>query len=480
VIALGNIRRLASMAISVIVVATGCSSSDETPATNGGSSPTRTSSGPTGTGTGPTGTNTPPVENATDSWFTYHRDQRRTGYDELAAPASGKLTKAWARSLDGAVYGEPLVVDGRIIAVTEHDSVYALSMKGRVVWRRHLGTPVPLSALPCGNIDPLGITSTPAYDPASGNLFVVAELSSPIRHRLYALNPTTGQVHWSRSLDPKSMHPRAQQQRSALALANGRVWVSLGGLFGDCGPYHGWLIGVPTTGTGSWSVYRTPSRREAGIWAPSGPAVDSTGHVYVAVGNGASTSRPYDQSDSVLRLSDNRVVSFFSPVAWANQNAHDRDLGSTGPAIVRGLGRTWIFSDGKGGTGYLLDPVHLGGIGGEIATLHGCESYGGTAFHAGTIYVPCVDGMRAVRISKGPSLKVMWHSTATGFGSSPVLGGGALWAVDEGRLVQLNPKTGHTVTSVYLGPTPHFATPTLHQSLVIVGTLAGVTAMRTS
>src|SRR4029453_3212005 len=81
-----------------------------------------------------------------------------------------------------------------------------------------------------------------------------------------------------------------------------------------------------------------------------------------------------------VEIVDNRVVSFFSPVAWANQNAHDRDLGSTGPAIVRGLGRTWIFSDGKGGTAYLFDLVLLGGLGGEIATLHGCESYGGTAF----------------------------------------------------------------------------------------------------
>jgi PQQ-like domain len=475
---LGNIRRSALVVIGLIVAAAGCSSSGESNTPSGGSAPTNASSGPTGTGSGPETTN--PGGNASDYWYTYHRDQRRTGYDKLADPASGRLTKAWSRALDGAVYGEPLVVDGKILAATENDSVYALTMTGSVVWRRHLGTPVPLSALPCGNIDPLGITSTPVYDRASGNLFVVAELSAPIRHRLYALDPTTGQVRWSRSLDPKGMHPRAQQQRSALALANGRVWVGLGGLFGDCGPYHGWLIGVPTDGNADWSVYRTPSRREAGIWAPSGPSVDSSGHLYVAVGNGASTSPPYDESNSVLRLSGNKVVSLFSPTQWASQNARDRDLGSTGPAIVRGAGETWIFSDGKGGTGYLLDPVHLGGIGGQAATLHGCESYGGTAFHDGTIYVPCVDGMRAVRITMGPSLHVVWHSTATGFGSSPVLGGGALWAVDEGQLVQLNPKTGLTVTSAYLGPTPHFATPTLYESLVLVGTMSGVTAMRSS
>jgi outer membrane protein assembly factor BamB len=467
----GNVRRFALVAVSLLAAA-GCSSSGEPSATPGDSPPTSAGSGPDTT-TGPGG-------KAEDSWFTYHRNRRRTGYDELATRASGQLEKAWSRQLDGAVYGETLVIRGRVIAVTEHDSVYALTMQGDVVWRRHMGTPVPLSSLPCGNIDPLGITSTPVFDPGTGSLFVVAELSSPIRHRLYALNPTTGQVRWSRAVDPKGMHRRAQQQRAALAIANGRVWVGFGGLFGDCGPYHGWLVGVPTSGDGKWRVYRTPSSREAGIWAPSGPAVDRSGHLYVTVGNGASTSPPYDDSDSVLRLRDNHVVSLFAPAEWASENAADLDLGSTGPAIVRGIGRTWIFADGKGGNGYLLHPVRLGGIGGQAATLSGCESYGGTAFRGGTIYVPCVDGMRAVRIRPGPSLRVVWHSTATGFGSSPVLGGGALWAVNEGRLIQLSPKTGHTVTSLKVGESPHFATPTLHRSLVLVGTMAGVTAVRTS
>jgi outer membrane protein assembly factor BamB len=468
-----GIRRIALVAASLLVVFAGCATSGEPSATAAGSPRTSAGSGPESTKHGP-------ADKAADSWFTYHRNRRRTGYDRLATRTSGQLKKAWSRRLDGAVYGEPLVVGGRIIAVTEHDSVYALTTKGQIVWRRHLGTPVRLSALPCGNIDPLGITSTPVYDPASGDLFVVAELSSPIRHRLYALNPTTGRVRWSRIVDPKAMHRRAQQQRGALAIADGRVWVGFGGLDGDCGPYHGWLVGVPTGGNGKWRVYRTPSSREAGIWAPSGPAVDRSGHLYVAVGNGASTSPPYDDSDSVLRLRGNHVVSLFAPSQWTSQNAADRDLGSTGPAIVRGLGRTWIFADGKAGKGYLLHPVHLGGIGGQAAMLKGCESFGGTAFRGGTIYVPCVDGMRAVRIRRGPSLRVVWHSSATGFGSSPVLGGGALWAVNEGRLVQLGPKTGHLVTSMKIGECPHFATPTLHRSLVLVGTMAGVTAVRTS
>lgn len=421
-----------------------------------------------------------PPAKAGDSWTTYHHDAGRHGYDPLANPASGRLATAWSRSLDGPVYGEPLVVGGTILAATENDSVYGLSTKGQVLWRRHLGTPVSLSTLPCGNIDPLGVTSTPVYDAVSGKLFVAAELASPLRHRLFAIDPSSGAISWSRNLDPARMDATVQQQRGALAIANGRVWVPFGGLAGDCGDYHGWMIGVPVSGTGAWSVYRTPSSREAGIWAPSGPAVDGHGHTYVAVGNGAATSPPYDDSDSVLKLQDNQVVSLFAPSNWAAENASDQDLGSTGPALVSALGNAWVFADGKAGMGYLLNRKDLGGIGGQAATLSGCKSFGGTAVRAGTIYVPCVNGVTAVEVAAGPSLHIAWRNTDTGYGASPVLGGGAVWAIDTGRLLQIDPSNGNTVTSIAIGECPHFATPTLHGSLVIVGTLDGVTAVNTS
>ena len=102
------------------------------------------------------------VADPTD-WITYHYDQKRQGYDPTAATASGTLSTAWQVRLDGAVYAEPLVYDDHIIVVTENDSVYSLDLTGHVEWRRNVGTPVPLSELPCGNIDPLGITGTPMY-----------------------------------------------------------------------------------------------------------------------------------------------------------------------------------------------------------------------------------------------------------------------------------------------------------------------------
>ena len=191
-------------------------------------------------------------------WPTYHRVNTRDGVDTTSPPL-GKTAVAWRKALDGAVYASPLIVGSNAIVATENDTVYALR-NGHVVWSRHLGTPVKLSALPCGNIDPLGITGTPAYDQSSGILYVAAELAGPIRHTLYALDAVTGKVLWHKGLDVKGMDARAQQQRGALTVANGRVYVPLGGLAGDCSDYHGWVIGYThRRQRGSWSTRpRTP------------------------------------------------------------------------------------------------------------------------------------------------------------------------------------------------------------------------------
>jgi outer membrane protein assembly factor BamB len=393
-------------------------------------------------------------------------------------PPPGRLSVAWRARLDGAVYGQPLVIGDTVIAATEGDTVYALDRRtGAVRWHRNLGRPVPLSALPCGNIDPLGITGTPVYDPASRRVYAVAETtaSQGVTHTLYGLDLAGGSVGVRRAIPTPDGRPTVNQQRAALTLAHGRVYVAFGGLNGDCGPYIGSVVGVPVTGRGPLLSYRVPTRREGGIWATGGPALGADGTLYVSVGNGAATSGAFDSSDSVTALTPElRARSVFAPKIWADDNARDLDLGSMAPAVVSG---DRVLIAGKRGVAYLLRAPDLGGVGGEITQAKVCEAYGGPAHAGKTVYLPCRGGLAAVNVA-GDRIQVLWRGPS-GAAGSPVVGGGAVWVTDweTGSLYALDQSTGRTRQKIDVGELPHFASPTLSGSLALVGTMDGVVAV---
>ena len=223
---------------------------------------------------------------------------------------------------------------------------------------------------------------------------------------LVAVNAATGATAWTRPVDPPGSHANVEQERGALLLSGGKVWVPYGGLYGDCGPYHGYVVGIPTSGQGAAAIYQVPSSREAGIWTPAGPSADAAGHVYVSVGNSAQTDpkAAYDMGDSVIELNGTSVVSFFAPATWASENAQDLDLGTTGPVI---LPTGQVFVAGKNGNAYLMKQGALGGLGGKVPSIAVCTAFGGAAYSNGTIYIPCTDGMGAVHISATSMTAVM-------------------------------------------------------------------------
>ena len=424
----------------------------------------------------PASTASPAALAATD-WTTYHRDAARTGVAP-AKPAAGALSIAWRRSLDGAVYGQPLVVGSLVIAATEGDTVYGLDRAtGQVRWHVHLGTPVPLSALPCGNIDPLGITGTPVYDPATRMVYAVAEVTG-FRHILAAITVPGGKLAFRRDVPTPDGNPRYDQQRPALALDRGRVYVAFGGLDGDCGPYQGSINGVPASGQGPIVSYKVPTAREAGMWAAGGPVVGPDGTIYVSAGNGAATAPPFDGSDSVTALTPAlRRTGIFAPATWAADNASDSDLGSTAPGL---LASGLMLADGKSGTGYLLNAHHLTGVGSQVTQAPVCTAFGGMATQGTIVYVPCIGGGMAAVNTAGSKIKVLWRGPGAAQGS-PVLGGGAVWVPDwnAGVLYQLDPGTGHVRHKIRLGSAlPHFASPSLSGSLALIGTMHGVVAVR--
>ena len=456
-------RSLRTVAVITVVFAVACSPSDEhrSPVDSEPTDPTSTDGGYAPNG----------------DWVTFHADATRSGI--AAGAAIDEMSRSWTSPvLDGDVYAEPLVIGSLVVAVTEANSVYAIDRSdGGVVWRTNLGAPVESSTLPCGNISPTsGITGTPVADPVHHLIYVVAFLS-PGYHEIFAVRDRTGDVAWHRSMDPAAMDPLTQQLRSALILVNDRVYAAYGGLFGDCGEYHGWVAAVKADGTGSLIDYQVPTGNAGGIWAPSGPTADDEGNLFVATGNSFSTDA-FDLGNSVIKLSPQlQRVDFFAPRDWAVLNGGDVDLGSIGPTLLPD-GR--VFQIGKGGVGYLLNGGSLGGIGGDIYSADVCAgAFGGTAHTMDTVYVPCSDGLVALLVSPdGQRFSTLWRSPTFDTGP-PIVAGGLVWTIDvsAGALVGLDERTGKEVIRHDIGEVSHFASPAAAYDCVFAPALRTITAL---
>ena len=463
--------RLAAAALAggVLAATAGCS----------GFAVSSSGGGGTSTGSAPTTrtlTSAPADGGHLAAWPTYGRDFGRTGVAVGVAQA-GPLTVSWQVHLDGAVYGQPLLVGSLVIVATENDSLYALdSATGRFAWRTHVGTPVPLADLPCGNIDPLGITGTPAYDAGNGLVYAVAETAG-YHHVLIGVSVVSGAVEVERDIPAPDGQPRYDQQRPALAIEDGRVYVAFGGLDGDCGPYRGSVVGVPLSGGGPLVSYVVPTAREGAIWGTAGPVIGPDGTLYVSVGNGSVSSTKFDGSDSVTALSPAlRQVGIFAPSSWYDDSQHDLDLGSTQPAL---LASGMLLALGKSGTAYLVSAAHPGGVGGQLAQANVCPAYGAAAVAGSTVYEPCEQGGMAAISTAGDKIHVLWRGPGSAWGS-PVVGGGAVWVTDwtAGTLYELDPATGTTRYSLSLGTSlPHFASLSMTGSHAYLGTNQGVVAV---
>src|SRR3954453_14608769 len=151
---------------------------------------------------------------AAADWTSWGHDGANSGVTD-DAPSPEGLHEAWESvALDGDVYAQPLVVGGDVIVATENNSVYAFNaVTGELHWQQlHLGDPLDGSTLPCGNVDPLGITSTPVVDRARKLVYVVG-MMQPAHHQLLALDLDTGNVSFSVPVDATGADPLVHNQR---------------------------------------------------------------------------------------------------------------------------------------------------------------------------------------------------------------------------------------------------------------------------
>ena len=526
---------VASFSAALVLMLTACASVAASATTSSSTThaPTTSSSSSASSSTS-TSTSAKPNKTATENLLTYHYQNARQGVDSLD-PSFRHLTRAWTTSgskIAGDIYAEPLVEGKTVFVVTEADDVYALSANtGAVEWRVNVGNPAQSSSVQaapglggCGDIYPIGITGTPVVDPSSGVLYLAAEVQKTgatwtgVEHVMVAIRLNDHKILWSREIDPAHAGNgnggtyiiAAEQQRSALSLDRGRVYAEFGGLSGDCSAYHGYVVSLPESGKPPLGVYQTPSPREDAIWATSGAAVNESGDLYVATGNGSDSDKTFKMDNAVIELSPSlKVISDYAPLDWAVMNDQDLDLGSGGPTLLPG--ESLLFEAGKasypsgdGGSleslGYLLNPKSLGGVGHPLFRGQVCPN-AGYVFGANAvavvkvkgvsttvIFVPCPSGTVALAVKKGahPSFTRIWEAPAGNPNGPPILAGGLIWAISTGSdgggggndLYGMDPSTGKVLVTESLAQVDHFVTPAAGDGEIFVGTTDGVEAFR--
>jgi hypothetical protein len=409
-----------------------------------------------------------PHVDAATSWTVYHGNPLGAGFD-TSGVTFAPPNHAWnSPVLDGQLYGEPLEATGRVYVATENDTIYALAANtGAVLWSTHVGTPVPNGDLACaGDISPtVGITGTPVIDVARGEIFAVADTlaGGAQTHVLIGLNMYNGNYLMSQPVDPAGQNTGAILQRTGLNLSNGNVVFGYGGNEGDCGSYSGWVVSVPEGGGTPGFYQAVPIGHHGAVWmGGAAPEVDSAGNIWVATGNGLSSS-PYDFSDSVLELSPGLArTQYFAPTTWMSDNNMDLDLGSSPPAL---LSNGTALQVGKSSTAYLLNQSALGGISTQ-PTISACgsNSDGGDAISGTVVYVPCNNGVEQIQTSP---FGTGWQTTSGAHGP-PITAGGLVWSIGGSSLYGLDPANGHAVEQVSVGgQANHFPTPSVGDGLLL-------------
>jgi hypothetical protein len=306
----------------------------------------------------------------------------------VAATLTADTTFNTGATFTGAMWASPLYLQngpngkGVFFAVTTGNDVFALDeTSGAQVWKHNIGSsPTANGGNPtCGNIHPLGIISTPVINATTTppTIYVAGAIgtTSIMSHQVHALSTTDGteMSGWpvnvssatSGSIIFDTVH---ENQRSALSLVGNTLYVAYGGHIGDCGGYHGWVIGIDTQDPAMRGAWATAGQGE-GIWGSAGMASDGNGVFALTGNNTAAGVTTHADSEEAVRITGMGTMSdSFYASSWKTMDSGDADLGASNPVYVTQTGSTpskMLVVVSKDGHMYLLDATALGGMGGQ-------------------------------------------------------------------------------------------------------------------
>jgi hypothetical protein len=478
----------------------------------------------------------------------HHGDAVRDGlYIDAAFTSDAAKNVAVDSSFAGTftsdkVYAQPLYLVGaggkpdQVFVFTDGNKAYGFdATTGMQTWNKSFGT--ALTANPCGSFGDnggFGITGTPVIDPASRTIYFVSASSDggSTKHSAHAINADTGaelmgwpiEMGTAAKSGSTTFDSSVQKQRAALVLLNGKVYIGFGGHVGDCGGYHGWVVGIDT---GTQAVTSWVTRAYGGaVWGSSGLASDGTS-LYFATGNSKAKSSDgpnsssgdgggmwgdsetvYKFPGSLMPPATSATTDFFLPMNWVALDDADQDMGGTSPILMDVAGATpskLIVSLGKDGNAYLLDRTNLGGMdatplaklkvsGSQIinamAGYHtATASY--VVFKGGGSGCPMGQsgGLTAFKINAAspPTLSMAWCGGTTSTGSPSVTStdvSGAntiVWVVgNDNKLHGLDGDTGKSVVDVAttLGSVATIQVPIVAKGRIFVASSAQVYALK--
>jgi len=306
-----------------------------------------------------------------------------------AMAAKVALDTTFNATFAGSMWAAPLYMEngpggkGAFFAVTLSDTVYALDeTTGAVLWMHSIGTAPGTGFAGCGNTT--GITSTPVIDATSKTIYVAGVVNGAggVAHEIHALSTEDGseKTGWPVAVGnikgngTLAFHQAAYNQRSALSLVGGILYVAYGGHVGDCNDYHGWVVAVNTATPTQTAAWATAGQGEA-IWAAGGMASNGNG-VFAVTGNANGGGATHLDSEEVVHVTGmaqvDKTTGLFWPNEWRNMDQNDLDFGSVSPVVITVPGSapaTMVAATAKHGHFYLLDPANLGGMGKPLQDL---------------------------------------------------------------------------------------------------------------
>ena len=353
-----------------------------------------------------------------------------------AAVANMVLDAGFTATYTGGMWAVPLYMEdganhkGTFFVATITNQVAAFDeTTGAQIWTKSLGAAA--AGAPCGGgpYNTVGIFGTPVIDAPSRTLFVTAAVGG-LNFSVHGLSVDDGTERTGWPIDTSqgsAAFPGGKHnQRGALSLVNGVLYIPFGGHWGDCNPYQGRVLAINIKDPTMRGVFATKGARGA-IWGSGGLASDGNG-VFAITGDGPNaTHQPEDpnggDSESVFRLTgmaqiDRSAANYYYPARWKAMDGADNDFGSNSPVFIQvpGAKQTgFVVATSKDGHMAFLDSQHMGGMAGEVVDLVVAQT--GMSIHTAAASYTTSKGVYVTISTDGGA-----HCPAGGGGGKVVMG----------------------------------------------------------